>query len=134
MPVDEKGIFPAWMDEDDITTQLINQIIKRGGKVPYAFVINPEQSYATQERMKKILNTMFQYKILLPLTHEFDDLELGIGSNVVARVGFKKFKRMQKRRAFNEKLFKITRILFIPIVAAICILLILIFFHFFNKR
>jgi len=134
MPVDEKGIFPSWMDEDDIITQLVNQIINRGGKVPYTFVINPEQSYATRQRMKIILDIMINEELIRPSSQNYDGLELGLYAGVAARVGFKKYKRLKRWKKVRERLYVIGRILFIPVILAICALLILLFLHFFNRR
>ena len=74
---DEKIVYPDWMSENGIITQLLNQVRSNGNRLPYSLVINDDHDSATNERMKKIIDLMKQEKLLMPTLHETADLELG---------------------------------------------------------
>lgn len=115
---EKKGFYPLWMGENEIIFQILHQIMKQGGRVPYSLVIRADQPAVNQERLKNILEIMVRYKILLPRNNETDDLELGVGATLAEQIGFTKFKRIQKRKNFFSKYSLVIRILTIILIFA----------------
>ncbi len=58
MPNSTRGVYPNWVSDSDIINQVLNDIIQQGGRLPYSFVVNEQQTQEQQERMKNIIQLM----------------------------------------------------------------------------
>jgi hypothetical protein len=96
MPQKEKGIYPNWISDGDIINLVLNEITKEKGKLPYTYVVNPNHSKESQERMKMILARMQKEKLLLSSNPENGFLEIDIEGGMAVHLGYRKYK-MQKR-------------------------------------
>ena len=131
MSLDDKGVFPAWMNDEDIINQLLKKIISEGGRLPYSFVINQAHDTATRERMKKIIIIMQNDRLLLSSVKEFDDLETDIYANRAANLGYRKFKLEQGRKLFFSQPVKVLTAL--AILSLFFAGLIYLLLHYFKK-
>ena len=104
MSPNEKGIFPAWIDEEDIISELLRKMLSEEKGIPYSFAINPDHNPATQERMRKILARMENEKLILLPSNEVGDIELGAFGGRAGFVGYKKYKREQQLGKLSNKI------------------------------
>ncbi len=115
-----KGIYPNWVDENEIINQVLNEIIKEGGRLPYSYVVNPSHSIEVQHRMKHIIEKMKKERLIhIPVTTE-EFIEMDVDGSRAAKVGYRKYKRI-KRWGFH--FFKVNRVSLMLILFTLLILL-----------
>ncbi len=59
-----KGVYPNWVNDKDIIYQVLNEIIKQGGRLPYSYVVNSEHNPEIQARMKHLLEKMLSENLI----------------------------------------------------------------------
>ncbi len=106
MELSGKGIFPLWMSDEEIITQLLKQIISNDGSIAYTYVINLKHNSDTQKRMENILAIMYKENVLFPCAVDNDDLVINGDGRLAARLGFQKFKRIRIWRKLFKKVKK----------------------------
>ncbi len=110
-PPQTKGVYPNWVNDKDIITQVLNEIRKQGGRLPYSYVINPEHDQPTQERMKNLLEKMIQEKLVVIPSGESRFLEADIEGSRAMAMGYRKYQRIKKWDGLRQSIGSISYIL-----------------------
>ncbi|HTA26221.1 MAG TPA: hypothetical protein VK809_00415 [Bacteroidia bacterium] len=129
MSPNERGIFPAWVDDDDIISELLKKMLSDEKALPYSFVINPEQGSTTQERMRKILDRMEKEKLIILPQQEFGNIELGVYGSTAGLIGYKAHKRQKHLSLLSSK---VTVIFFRVMLIGACAGLLYLLLHSFK--
>jgi hypothetical protein len=120
MTPENKGIYPNWVGENDIINQVLNEIIKEGGRLPYTYVVNPGHNAAAQQRMKAVLEKMRKEKLIHSHLAGDDFLEIDIEGSRAAHSGYQKYKRIKR---WDFLLHRMSRVSVIVVGLAILVLL-----------
>ena len=121
-----KGIYPNWVDDKDIINQVLNEVNREGGRLPYTFVVNPEHPPEVKLRMKHILERMQHEKLIIVSKNGTDFLEMDVEGSRALLVGYRKYHRHEKWSGFR---FVSNRIL-LAILLLAALALIAELFHF----
>jgi hypothetical protein len=131
MSVQDKGIYPIWVSEKDIINQILKEIAKAGGRLPYSYVVNSEHSPEIQQRMKSILERMHQEK-LITITKDSTFLEITIEGNKANELGYTDYQKALKWDGLRYIFNRVLLVLFCLVVLGIIAILIYFGWHIFK--
>jgi hypothetical protein len=116
MPSPTKGIYPNWVNDKDIINQVLTEITREGGRLPYSFVINPEHPAEMQSRMKIILDKMIAEKLIIHSKDGSGFLEIDIDGGQAVNMGYRKYNRFKKWDGLRYTLNRVA-LVFVSLVA-----------------
>ena len=129
MLLQNKGIYPNWVNRADIINQVLREIIREGGKLPFSYVINPDHEEEIQQRMKSILDQMIKEKLIQHPLAEQDFLEIDLEGSRAVHVGYRKYKRIKRWDMLVNKLNRISLLFFALVILVLAGLLIYYILH-----
>ena len=116
-----KGIYPNWVNDKDIVNQVLNEIMKEGGRLPYSFVINADHTSEIRSRMKHLVDKMVNEKLIHISEGDIPYLEIDIEGNRAMSTGYRKYQRIKKWDGLRQSLGRISFILFILVALAVIV-------------
>lgn len=114
-----KGIYPNWVGDIDLINQVLNEIIREGGRLPYTYVVNPAHNPDVQLRMKAILDKMQKERLILLSPTGDNHLEIDIEGSRAALLGYRKFRRIKRWDNIMNTLGSVSLILFFIAIVAL---------------
>jgi len=90
-----KGIYPSWVNDNDIINQILREILEENGRLPYANVIKSNQNLGTQKRIKDILSKMAKEGLIVH-SRDNDHLEFGEEGVRAVNIGYRRYKNRRK--------------------------------------
>ena len=132
MTSENKGIYTIWVNKSDIINQVLREIIKEGGRLPYTFVINPNHDPEMRERMKSVLDQMIKEKLIQhPLSGD-DFLEIDLEGSRAVHFGYRRYKRIKRWDVVMSKLSRFSLLFFALFILLLFAGLIYFILHFFK--
>ncbi len=127
-----KGIYPNWVNKSDIINQVLKEMVREGGRLPYSYVINANHEDIIQERMKKLLVQMEEEKLIQHPLPGGEFLEIDLEGSRAVIVGYKKYKRVKRWDNIVQKLTRVSIIFFFLAVLGLIVGLLYFILHFFK--
>jgi hypothetical protein len=132
MSIEAKGIYPNWVNDKDIINQVLNDIIREGGRLPYTYVVNPDSRPEIKERMQAILEKMRSERLIHGTLKENDFLEIDVEGSRAVQFGYQKYKKVKKWDKFRYRSNRIILIISILIILGVIGFLIYFLMHYFK--
>lgn len=129
---ESKGIYPIWVSKSDIINQVLREIIREGGRLPYTYVINPNHDPAIKERMKAVLDQMIKEKLIQRPLADGEFIEIDLEGSRAVRNGYRKYKRAKKWDTLVTKLTRVSLFFFFLLIIGLFLGLIFLILHLFK--
>jgi hypothetical protein len=129
---EDKGIYPNWVTDSDIINQVLKEILQQGGRLPYSYVINKSHKEEIQERMKRIIDTMCQEKLIVCPDDTNKFIEIDIEGSMALQVGYRRYKRAKRWEGFRNRVNLFSLFFIMALILAIIGGVIYLLLHYFK--